>query len=271
MRVVCYGGLLTECRPPNMYSRISCPTPNMEIPSSWTNLVLRQVVYEGLGPALTGSIAFLFLGPVEPTLGSSKLASLLVLTAAVSFVLFLPGMFILSSQDKVWNQKLVPSAGPLPVIFSLYSVYWLVIPVCRPYSYRILGMDFSEKAPIYLLGVQLFFFGGWHSIFPSVVGILCGAAWISNIREVQGVSIPFLKSLVNDWIGTHYPNPTYYVAAHGSCFAILSVDVSVLLENFCGFYHCYRMAYTLLCVVGLGSIFGVNFCARSPAPTLLPR
>ncbi len=162
-------------------------------------------MYEGLGPALTGSIALYFLGPVEPTLGSSKLASLLLLTAAVSFILFLPGMFFWSPQNQIWYQKLVPSAGPLPGIFALYMVYWLVIPVCRPYAYGVLGIDFSEKAPIYLLGVQLFFFGGWNSILPSIVGILCGAAWISNIRGVQGVRIPLLKSLVNDWIGT-YPN-----------------------------------------------------------------
>eukprot|EP01084_Bolivina_argentea_P311375 538966_1 len=109
-------------------------------------------------------------------------------------------MFFWSPQDQIWYQKLVPSAGPLPGIFALYMVYWLVIPVCRPYAYGVLGIDFSEKAPIYLLGVQLFFFGGWNSILPSIVGILCGAAWISNIRGVQGVRIPLLKSLVNDWI-----------------------------------------------------------------------
>ncbi len=166
--------------------------------SSTTNQVLKQVVYEGLGSALTGSIALYFLGSVEPVLGSFKLASLLVITAAVSFMLFLVEMGF-SSQDKTWHQKLVPSGGPLPSIFALYVVYWLVIPVCRPCAYGILGNYFSEKAPIYLLGAQLFFFGGWNSILPSIVGILCSVAWVSDICGVQHIRVPLLKTLIN-WL-----------------------------------------------------------------------
>ncbi len=173
------------------------PASIMEIIPRMTNQVLRQVEYEELGLALTGSIALYFLGTVEPVIGSSKLASLLVMTAGVSFILFLPGMVFTLYDNKVWHQKLVPSSGPLPGIFALYVVYWLVIPIHRPYAFGMLGISFSEKAPIYLLGVQLFFSGGWNSIFPSIAGILCGAAWVSDVHGMQHVRIPLLKSLVN--------------------------------------------------------------------------
>ncbi len=196
------------------------------------------MVYDGIGSALTGSVALYVLGSVESVFGSSKLASLLVITAAVSFVLFLVGMGFLS-HDKTGNQKWVPSGGPLPNIFALYVVYWLVIPVCRPCTYGISGIDFSEKAPIFLLGAQLFFFGGWSSILPSIVGILCGVAWISDIRGVQHVRIPFLKTLVNGLTGmdhhdlylthSYFPAipPVSICVRTRSCLRICALSITV--------------------------------------------
>lgn len=57
-------------------------------------------------------------------------------------------------------------------------------------------MHFSDKSPVYLLGLQLMFCDGINSFFPALCGIVAGGVYRSDLMSVQHFRIPCIDRLL---------------------------------------------------------------------------
>jgi len=73
------------------------------------------------------------------------------------------------------------SCGPYPILGSLLYLFHTKIPRLHPNFISILGLEFSDKALVYLLTFQLMFSHGYYSAIPLLSGYVAGFLSISKM------------------------------------------------------------------------------------------
>lgn len=120
--------------------------------------------------------------PVERRFGSIKFASFLVASFLVATILEFASLLLF---HKAGVNHMVP--GPLAVTFSVLYQYWRILPAA--YRFRIFGIPFSDKSFHYLLAAQLACTHGLSSLAPSLVGILTGQIYRSDLASLKSYRI----------------------------------------------------------------------------------
>jgi len=87
-----------------------------------------------------------------------------------------------------------PATGPYSFIYAMLMLHHTFIPETQPRMFRILGTDFSDKAPFYLVTLPLLFSQGSASFLPGACGAFAGWLYTSNVGGIQQWRLP---SVVN--------------------------------------------------------------------------
>ncbi|KAK9795850.1 hypothetical protein WJX73_004441 [Symbiochloris irregularis] len=80
-----------------------------------------------------------------------------------------------------------PIPGPYPLIFANFIPFFLDVPPTQRFT--VLGINLSDKAFIYLAGVQLLV-GSRGSFLGAACGLLAGLAYSSNLFGLQRLLVP---------------------------------------------------------------------------------
>ena len=83
-----------------------------------------------------------------------------------------------------------PLTGPTLLLFALFPLYMRLVPRRVPAQFTLLGISFSDKAMVYLAGLQLAFADGAKSLLPAVVGTVLGALYLANVAGVGAARWP---------------------------------------------------------------------------------
>ncbi|CAE7657916.1 RBL20, partial [Symbiodinium sp. KB8] len=76
-----------------------------------------------------------------------------------------------------------PLTGPTLLLFALFPLYMRLVPRRVPAQFTLLGISFSDKAMVYLAGLQLAF-------ADAVVGTVLGALYLANVAGVGAARWP---------------------------------------------------------------------------------
>ncbi|KAI9136132.1 hypothetical protein BKA69DRAFT_1033867, partial [Paraphysoderma sedebokerense] len=165
-------------------------------------LILSPLVFSTSGELLVGGILFYHLRVLERIFGSSKYASFLFISTALSSALELGLMVLL----RRWGLSEVPS-GPFATLVSALYIYDQHIP--ELYKFRILGITLTDKSFLFLFAINLLSLHSPHTIIPLISGLLSASLYKSDITNFKSWRFPnwiirIAKSF-EPWIGSQTP------------------------------------------------------------------
>ncbi|KAH9948805.1 hypothetical protein B0H21DRAFT_732126 [Amylocystis lapponica] len=125
---------------------------------------------------------------IERAFGSAKFASFIVVTTMVSIVFtFLLSLMLHASRYLGSLFNYIPS-GPMSVIFSLIYQYSRLVPTA--YQFKVFGLGFNDKIWVYAVAAQLALSHTPSTLLPTVVGLLSGYIYRSDLLQLKGWRIP---------------------------------------------------------------------------------
>ncbi|CAH9082455.1 unnamed protein product [Cuscuta epithymum] len=146
-------------------------------------LVVSLFSFSSTPELIFGAYLLYYFRVFERQIGSNKYSVFILFSVIVTFVLEVVGLKLL--KDPSIN---VLASGPYGLIFSSFVPFYLDIPVST--RFRGFVLHFSDKAFIYLAGVQLLFSSWKRSILPGLCGILAGCLYRMNFFRIRGVKFP---------------------------------------------------------------------------------
>mmetsp|Transcript_10967 Transcript_10967/g.15140 ORF Transcript_10967/g.15140 Transcript_10967/m.15140 type:complete len:309 (-) Transcript_10967:186-1112(-) len=153
-------------------------------------LFSHQLAFLDFGEALNGIVHIYWFRVLERMLGSRRFSCFLAITWTLSVSLATGAIVLLGDrrEDGATYLRLMP--GPYFFIFSMYSLYFSLVPPTRPRLAGIFGINISEKSLVYLAGTQLFFSSGLRTVIPGLSGFLAGAAYLSDALKLYTWTLP---------------------------------------------------------------------------------
>lgn len=100
----------------------------------------------------------------------------------------------------VQNSNLSLSPGPYALIFASFVPFWFDIPVTTRFT--LFSVAFSDKAFVYLGGLQILLSSGRQSLIPGVAGVVAGLLYRTNVLGVRTAKFPAsVSSVVHRLLG----------------------------------------------------------------------
>ena len=161
-------------------------------------LVSHHFTFESYGEAVVGALHLYWFRNFERMLGSRRFGAFAVLACSLATSLVTGAALALGDRREEGATYFRFAPGPYALIFSMYSLFYSLIPATRPKLVGILGIDISDKSLVYLCGAQLLFSGGARSFIPGACGVIAGFAYLSDVLKLYNLALP--KSL-DKWLG----------------------------------------------------------------------
>ena len=137
--------------------------------------------FSSLSELLIG-ISFLYeMRKIERMMGVEKFGSFVSFVTATSTTL-LAGLGL--------SFGVTPSTGPLPLVCAFLVLHQIFVPSTQPRLVRLLGVDFSDKAPLFFFAAPLVLSQGAASVLPAACGTFAGYLYASNFGDVQSWRLP---------------------------------------------------------------------------------
>ncbi|CAI5961228.1 unnamed protein product [Closterium sp. NIES-65] len=159
----------------------------------WWRVALSQVCVGSTPDLLVCSLLLYSLRFFERQLGSAKFvvlcsfSSLIALALQLLIVLLLPSPAASPLDDP--PPSFHPASGPLGLLFALFLLFFADVPPTTRYL-LLSRVPLSDKALVYLGGLQLLFSSGLSSIVPAAAGIVAGALYRCNALGVRKAKVP---------------------------------------------------------------------------------
>jgi hypothetical protein len=120
----------------------------------------------------------------ERMMGNNKFGTFVLLVTTLSTT-------VLASLSVTFGE--VPATGPFPLVAALLVLHHTFVPVTQPRMFRILGVNFTDKAPFYAftvpVRVRLFLSYHWLRIFYAlsqffIAAVIVRAAFLRPGRRL---------------------------------------------------------------------------------------
>ncbi|GJP67310.1 hypothetical protein CLOP_g24142 [Closterium sp. NIES-67] len=129
----------------------------------------------------------------ERHLGSAKFVVLCSFSTLVSLSLQVLLLLLVPSPSASLLDDPPPpfhlASGPLGLLFALFLLFFADVPPTARYL-LLSRVPLSDKALVYLGGLQLLFSSGLSSIVPAVTGVIAGALYRSNALGIRKAKVP---------------------------------------------------------------------------------
>ncbi|XP_016471602.2 rhomboid-like protein 20 isoform X1 [Nicotiana tabacum] len=145
-------------------------------------LIISVFTFSSTPELLFGLYLLYYFRVFERQIGSNKYSVFLLFSFVLSLLLAVLALQLIK------DPSLSTLSGPYGLIFSSFVPFYLDIPVST--RFRILSLHFSDKAFIYLAGLQLLFSSWKRSIIPGLCGIIAGCLYRLNIFRIRRVKFP---------------------------------------------------------------------------------
>uniref|UniRef100_A0A7S2UAT2 UBA domain-containing protein n=1 Tax=Attheya septentrionalis TaxID=420275 RepID=A0A7S2UAT2_9STRA len=145
---------------------VSLHIPKITEGGEWWRLLLCKWRFASLGELV---ISLIFLAPqlrrFEREMGSRKMGTLLTLIflGSLAWDVLIAPLLTLSS-------AVIPFPGPYHVVGAVLAWYKVHVPRLYPQFAGVLGIDVSEKALVYALGLAVAGWGGWDGTLVTTLG-----------------------------------------------------------------------------------------------------
>lgn len=148
---------------------------------SFLSPIARVFVFQNTGELLFGVALLYYFRILERQAGSAKFASFACVVSGLSFGLQTALHF-------AYNWRRVLPTGPYGLIFACFVPFVFDVPPSTRFTF--LGMQLSDKAFVYLAGLQLILSSGLSSAFAALCGVIAGATYRSNMFGLRKFMIP---------------------------------------------------------------------------------
>ncbi|OIT27246.1 PREDICTED: rhomboid-like protein 20 [Nicotiana attenuata] len=145
-------------------------------------LIISVFTFSSTPELLFGLYLLYYFRVFERQIGSNKYSVFLLFSFVLSLLLAVLALQLIK------DPSLSTLSGPYGLIFSSFVPFYLDIPVST--RFRIFSLHFSDKAFIYLAGLQLLFSSWKRSIIPGLCGIIAGCLYRLNIFRIRRVKFP---------------------------------------------------------------------------------
>ncbi|KAI5663797.1 hypothetical protein M9H77_23120 [Catharanthus roseus] len=146
-------------------------------------LVLSVFAFSSTPELIFGIYLLYYFRVFERQIGSNKYSVFILFSVVVSLLLEILALKIF--KDPSLN---VLASGPYALIFASFVPFYLDIPVST--RFRVFNIQFSDKAFIYVAGLQLLFSSWKRSLLPGICGILAGSLYRLNILRIRRLKFP---------------------------------------------------------------------------------
>lgn len=141
----------------------------------------RVFVFQNTGELLFGVALLYYFRIFERQAGSTKFGSFACVVSGLSF-----GLQTALHYAYKWRRVL--PTGPYGLIFACFVPFVFDVPPSTRFSF--LGMQLSDKAFVYLAGLQLVLSSGLSSAFAALCGVIAGATYRSNMFGLRKRMLP---------------------------------------------------------------------------------
>lgn len=163
------------------------------------NVATKYFAFAHPGELLFGLSLCYYYRIFERQLGSVRYGSFAVTTWGMSMVLQALFLRLLGKES---------ATGPYPLIFANLVNFVLDIP--HLHSFNVLGLRMTDKAFIYLLGLQLLLASAQRSIAAGAAGLAAGLLHRLNFLGVASFQPPaFLTNFIKNTVGSLFVGPGY--------------------------------------------------------------
>ncbi|CAI5482127.1 unnamed protein product, partial [Closterium sp. Yama58-4] len=170
----------------------------------WWRVALSQVCVASTPDLLVCALLLYSFRFFERQLGSAKFvvlcsfSSLVALALQLLVVLLLPSPAASPLDDP--PPSFHPASGPLGLLFALFLLFFADVPPTARYL-LLSRVPLSDKALVYLGGLQLLFSSGLSSILPAAAGIIAGALYRCNALGVRKAKVPdSIARFASTWV-----------------------------------------------------------------------
>jgi hypothetical protein len=180
----------------------TAPNNLISLPLSFSKMLLGTIAFENMGEVLWSLPILYSFRSLERRMGSRKFASFCLL--CTFFVLLTQvGLLHVFSFTKV-------ASGPYSIIFSLFVIYFSMIPKLSPNSLSFMGVHFSDKTATYFMGLQLALNTWSHSLASAAAGVAFGLLYSAEVSPLHKIRIPssissLFRKTVLPWLESSSP------------------------------------------------------------------
>nr|GMD51154.1 rhomboid-like protein 20 [Ipomoea batatas] len=146
-------------------------------------LIVSVFAFSSTPELIFGAYLLYYFRVFERQIGSNKYSVFILFSVIVSLLLETIALKLLKDPSLS-----ILTSGPYGLIFSSFVPFYLDIPVST--RFRVFSLHFSDKAFIYLAGLQLLFSSWKRSILPGLCGILAGCLYRMNVFRIRRVKFP---------------------------------------------------------------------------------
>ncbi|XP_019199657.1 PREDICTED: rhomboid-like protein 20 [Ipomoea nil] len=146
-------------------------------------LIVSVFSFSSTPELIFGAYLLYYFRVFERQIGSNKYSVFILFSVIVSLLLETIALKLLKDPSLS-----ILTSGPYGLIFSSFVPFYLDIPVST--RFRVFSLHFSDKAFIYLAGLQLLFSSWKRSILPGLCGILAGCLYRMNVFRIRRVKFP---------------------------------------------------------------------------------
>lgn len=172
------------------------------IRGEWLRLPLSSLSFSSTPDLIVGCLLVYFFRLIERQMGAGKYVVLLLFSSLVSTVLQVALLFALPAlnpdDDTTFMSPL--ASGPFGFIYALFVLYYADVP---PTARFVLAsrVHLSDKALVYLGGLQLLLSSSLSSIIPGLTGVIAGALYRSNTLGIRKAKLPDpVSQLASSWL-----------------------------------------------------------------------
>ncbi|KAJ8614458.1 hypothetical protein CTAYLR_000828 [Chrysophaeum taylorii] len=178
-------------------------------------LLTHHIAFESLGETVIGAVHLYRFRRFERMLGSRKFGAFALIACSLATSLATGIVFVVGERGRDQGAEYMRIAsGPYALIFSMYSLFYSLVPAARPRLVGIAGLDISDKSLMYLAAAQLLLSSGLRSFVPGACGLLAGAAYLSDALKLYTLALP--KSLDRFLVPATPSSPDFSARSHGA-------------------------------------------------------
>lgn len=145
-------------------------------------LIMSVFAFSSTPELMFGLYLLYYFRVFERQIGSNKYSVFILFSVIVSVFFEVGALAFLKDPMNVLT------SGPYGLVFASFVPFYFDIPVST--RFRVLSVRFSDKAFIYLAGLQLLLSSWKRSFLPGVCGILAGSLYRLNVFRIRRAKFP---------------------------------------------------------------------------------